>query len=76
MVGKLNSQTTGAKITVNGPLNTQHAVSLMLATDTGIFKTLLNSSAKLKETVNLLRHRKVFDLMAPCTIYRSRGRQG
>ena len=44
MVGKLDSQTIGAKITVQGPLNTHQAVSLMLATDTGISKTLLNSS--------------------------------
>ena len=44
VVGNLDSQTIGAKITVQGPLNTHHAVSLMLATDTGISKTLLNSS--------------------------------
>ena len=75
MVGKLHSQTIGAKITVQGPLNTRHAVSLMLATDTGISKTL-QIRAKLKETVNLSRHRRVFDLMALRTIYRSKGRQG
>ena len=44
VVGKLDSQTIGAKIKVQGPLNTRHAVSLMLATDTGISKTLLNNS--------------------------------
>ena len=44
VVGKLDSQTIGAKITVQGPLNTHYAVSLMLATDTGISKTFVNSS--------------------------------
>ena len=38
VVGKIDSQTIGAKITVQGPLNTRHAVSLMLATDTGMSK--------------------------------------
>ena len=44
VVGKLDSQTIGAKITVQGPLNTHHAVYLMLATDTGLSKTLPDSS--------------------------------
>ena len=43
VVGKLDSKTIGAKFTVQGPLNTHHAVSLMLAADTGISKILLNS---------------------------------
>ena len=58
MFGKLDSQTIGVKITVQEPLNTHHAVLLMLATDTSISKTLLNSSdwSKIRESVNLLRH--------------------
>ena len=42
MVGKLDPQTIGAKITVQGPLNTHHAVSLMLATDQAYPRLFLN----------------------------------
>ena len=62
VAGKLDSQTTGAKNTVQGPLNTHHAVSLMLATDTGISKTLLNSSdwSKIKGDCKFVKTSKCF----------------
>ena len=62
VVRKLDSQTIGAKITVQGPLNTHHAVSLMLATDTGISKTLLNSSdwSKIKGDCKFVKTSKRF----------------
>ena len=47
---------------VQGPLNTHHAVSLMLATDTGIFKTLLKSSvwSKVKGDCKFVKTSKRF----------------
>ena len=43
VVGKLVLPTNCPKITVQGPLNTRYAVSLLLAKDTGTYKTLLNT---------------------------------
>ena len=62
VVGKLDSQTIGAKITVQGPLNTHHAVPLMLATDKGISKTLFNSSdwSKIKGDCKFVKTSKHF----------------
>ena len=62
VVRKLDSQTIGVKITVQGPLNNHHAVSLMLATDTGVSKTLLNSSdwSKIKGDCKFVKTSKRF----------------
>ena len=62
VVGKFDSQTIGDKITVQGSLNAHHAVSLMLATATGISKTLLNSSdwSKIKGHCKFVKTSKRF----------------
>ena len=62
VVGKLESQTIGTKIPVQRPLNTHHVVCLMLATDTGISKTLLNSSdwSKIKGDCKFVKTLKRF----------------
>ena len=62
LVGKLDTRNIRAKITVPGPLNARHAESLMPEKDTGISKTLLNSSdrSKFKGDCKLVKTTKHF----------------